>query len=175
MLALRMKKAVRNGATLVVADPRHPDNNLKPVSSLGEGYQDLASITSDSSEITLGGVAYTVNVYSSPDLRWKFVGLIETSELLADGKSMATAIAMAGLIIIALCSVLGFTFTGLIVAPIQAASRRLQDIAAGEGDLTQRLDDTRRDEIGSLAKSFNSFTHSIQKIISGCSGIKWER
>ncbi|MFT7682308.1 MAG: methyl-accepting chemotaxis protein [Moritella dasanensis] len=52
-----------------------------------------------------------------------------------------------------------------LVAPIKAVANRLQDIATGEGDLTQRLDVRSRDEIGELATWFNRFLDKIQGTI----------
>ncbi|HDO1323672.1 TPA: methyl-accepting chemotaxis protein [Aeromonas veronii] len=53
-----------------------------------------------------------------------------------------------------------------IVAPIRAVVARLKDIASGEGDLTQRIEIQRQDEIGELAKWFNSFLNKLQSTIS---------
>lgn len=52
-----------------------------------------------------------------------------------------------------------------LVAPIKAVANRLQDIASGEGDLTQRLEVTSSDEIGELATWFNRFLDKIQGTI----------
>ena len=52
-----------------------------------------------------------------------------------------------------------------LVAPIKAVANRLQDIATGEGDLTQRLDVKSADEIGELATWFNRFLDKIQDTI----------
>ncbi|EDM65417.1 putative methyl-accepting chemotaxis protein [Moritella sp. PE36] len=52
-----------------------------------------------------------------------------------------------------------------LVAPIKAIASRLQDIATGEGDLTQRLDVRTADEIGELAIWFNRFLDKIQGTI----------
>ncbi len=52
-----------------------------------------------------------------------------------------------------------------IVKPIKAVVNRLEDIASGEGDLTQRLDVKSKDEIGQLAIQFNAFLDKLQTII----------
>jgi methyl-accepting chemotaxis protein len=52
-----------------------------------------------------------------------------------------------------------------IVKPIRAVVSRLEDIASGEGDLTQRLDVKSKDEIGQLAIQFNAFLDKLQGII----------
>ena len=52
-----------------------------------------------------------------------------------------------------------------IVRPINAAVAGLKDIAQGEGDLTMRLQVSSRDEVGELAKWFNTFIEKLQGII----------
>lgn len=53
-----------------------------------------------------------------------------------------------------------------LVKPIRQVVTRLEDIASGEGDLTQRLDVSSQDEIGQLAQGFNKFLDKLQSIIS---------
>lgn len=53
----------------------------------------------------------------------------------------------------------------VFVKPIQEIVDIMQDIAEGEGDLTRKLDDTRPDELGVLAKSFNIFIEKLHGII----------
>jgi len=52
-----------------------------------------------------------------------------------------------------------------ITKPIVKASNVLKDISEGDGDLTKRLDISSGDEIGELAKYFNSFADKLQDII----------
>lgn len=53
-----------------------------------------------------------------------------------------------------------------IVAPITKVVARLDDIAGGGGDLTQRLQIQSNDEMGALAKSFNVFLDKMRGTIS---------
>ncbi|MFG0250244.1 MAG: Cache 3/Cache 2 fusion domain-containing protein [Phycisphaeraceae bacterium JB051] len=43
---------------------------------------------------------------------------------------------------------------------------RLKDIAQGEGDLTRRVDESSRDELGEMGKWFNTFMDKIHDVIS---------
>ena len=61
--------------------------------------------------------------------------------------------------------VMVFVFVRLIVVPINDLSDRLNDIAKGEGDLTQRVDDSAKNEIGTLANRFNLFIEKIQTLV----------
>lgn len=53
-----------------------------------------------------------------------------------------------------------------ITRPISQVGQRLHDIATGEGDLTQRLEYMRRDELGALVTGFNSFLDKLQPVIA---------
>ena len=52
-----------------------------------------------------------------------------------------------------------------IVKPIRQVVERLNDIASGEGDLTQRLEVKYQDEIGQLSQGFNLFLDKLQHTI----------
>ncbi|WP_429067190.1 methyl-accepting chemotaxis protein [Aeromonas bestiarum] len=67
------------------------------------------------------------------------------------------------LLIVALC---GFWLVRTIVRPLLQVNQRMQDIAAGEGDLNARINLKRDDEIGSLAGSVDRFIEKLQKMIS---------
>ena len=53
-----------------------------------------------------------------------------------------------------------------ITRPIARMVERFKDIAEGEGDLTQRVDESRKDEIGELGKWFNRFLGQIHDTVS---------
>ncbi|TVQ30798.1 MAG: methyl-accepting chemotaxis protein [Phycisphaeraceae bacterium] len=57
-----------------------------------------------------------------------------------------------------------------VIKPIRAITERLQDIVEGEGDLTQRVDEDRPDELGVLGKWFNVFVARIQDLILEVAG-----
>ena len=53
-----------------------------------------------------------------------------------------------------------------IASPINKTAEMLKDIAEGEGDLTQRLITTTKDELAEMAKWFNVFVEKLQGIIA---------
>jgi len=59
-----------------------------------------------------------------------------------------------------------FLLARSFVRPIRSTIAMLRDIAEGEGDLTKRLDESRNDEIGEMAKWFNAFVGQLQSLIS---------
>ncbi|WP_236893095.1 methyl-accepting chemotaxis protein [Desulfoluna limicola] len=57
-----------------------------------------------------------------------------------------------------------------ITTPLKQTSSMLQDIAEGDGDLTQRLTVATRDELGDVAHWFNTFVEKLQVMISEIAG-----
>ncbi|MBW3694740.1 methyl-accepting chemotaxis protein [Vibrio sp. T187] len=52
-----------------------------------------------------------------------------------------------------------------IVLPIKALAEAAEDLRSGEGDLTRRIPDFGKDEIGETAQSFNGFVERLQNIL----------
>ena len=149
----------------VLADPRHPEHNFKSLDTLGGAYKDLATKEPGSYDIELDGKKYTANVYHSDALGWKYIGLIETSEILAGAKRTAWIIAGVGALLVAIFVAGGVVLSRLLVSPINLAAASLKDIGSGQGDLTRRLAVNQKDETGALASGFNGFVESIQRVV----------
>ncbi|WP_419147360.1 methyl-accepting chemotaxis protein [Pseudoalteromonas 'SMAR'] len=74
------------------------------------------------------------------------------------------------LMTMAVLIVLLFPFSAMIsksiITPIAHAKAMMRDIAEGEGDLTRQLDESGKDEITELAKSFNLYTNKMRHSIA---------
>ncbi|WP_218934345.1 methyl-accepting chemotaxis protein [Rosistilla ulvae] len=109
-------------------------------------------------------------------MRWAVVAEVSRDEAFAaaDGMTLLSANAkrqmfswsfgLAGLAA-ACITAFAFVLSYRLVAPINRSVAMLRDIAEGEGDLTKRLDASRRDELGELAHWFNVFAAKLQSII----------
>jgi methyl-accepting chemotaxis protein len=53
----------------------------------------------------------------------------------------------------------------MITRPVNKMVDGLKDIAQGEGDLTKRLNEGAKDELGELASWFNAFMDKLQQLI----------
>ncbi|MFW7525505.1 methyl-accepting chemotaxis protein [Vibrio ostreicida] len=71
----------------------------------------------------------------------------------------------AGLLLVVLGLATIAMMASRLVKPIREVALRLEDIASGEGDLTQRLAVASQDEIGQLSIGFNQFLDKLQSII----------
>jgi methyl-accepting chemotaxis protein len=86
-----------------------------------------------------------------------------------DEQSQATWTRWAVIVVVAVACA-GALITALVLAraiarPLGTTVALLRDIADGEGDLTRRLQAQRRDEVGDLARSFNTFVDKLAAII----------
>ncbi len=99
-------------------------------------------------------------------LDWSIVAEEQLSEVYASANSLRNAILFGAAMIALVVTGIGVLFARSLTKPIQAMVERLKDIAEGEGDLTQRVDQDRADELGELGKWFNLFVQKIHEVIS---------
>jgi len=73
---------------------------------------------------------------------------------------------LVGLLIAALGLLTIWLVSRGIAKPLKQMVSMLDDIAQGEGDLTRRLEVDRNDELGDIAKGFNTFLGKLQSMIT---------
>ena len=88
------------------------------------------------------------------------------SDLDAQRKSDTFGMAMVGLLIAGIGLLVIWLVGHGIARPLKQMVTMLDDIAQGEGDLTRRLTSDRSDELGSIAKGFNTFLAKLQAMIT---------
>jgi methyl-accepting chemotaxis protein len=83
-------------------------------------------------------------------------------ERLDDGRSAMTGALVLAAVLVALGGgALAWWLGRRLTAPLEALRLRMAEIADGGGDLTQRVDDSARDESGELAGAFNRFVDKV--------------
>ncbi|RQM71228.1 methyl-accepting chemotaxis protein [Aeromonas hydrophila] len=87
----------------------------------------------------------------------------QLNSIISHTKNLLLGGLLLSLLLVTLC---GFWLVRTIVNPLLQVNQRMQDIAAGEGDLNARINLKRDDEIGSLAGSVDRFIEKLQKMIS---------
>jgi methyl-accepting chemotaxis protein len=65
----------------------------------------------------------------------------------------------------ACATILALTLEKRVTIPLEHLTRRLRDIAEGEGDLTERLEIVNQDELGEVGSWFNLFMDKLQDVI----------
>ena len=154
---------IEDGTVLV--DPRDAGHSFKQLKDLGEPYAKLAATAQGSTEVEINGVRYMANVWTSPGLGWRYVGLIEYSEVMAEATRMTYVTVAIVVVLVLLFALLAAAFAKVIVKPIGQVSTGLQSIAEGEGDLRRDLDVQGKDETAELAGWFNKFLAAIRQLI----------
>lgn len=157
---------VESSGTLLV-DGHQPANNFKKLSELsGDYFASVGQTANGVIEVSIDGVDYLANVYTSPTLGWKFIGFMQVDEILAGAHRLAWLTLVACVALVLLFGIAGVVFANRIVTPINLVKDGLRTIAQGEGDLTHRLPVVARDETGELAKWFHQFIESTQSMIT---------
>ncbi|MED0586603.1 methyl-accepting chemotaxis protein [Bacillus subtilis] len=86
-------------------------------------------------------------------------------EIRGNGKMSQSLIIIVTGISVILGIVLSIMLLKSIMVPLRSINKQLEEIAHGEADLTKKVIVKNKDEFGQLAKSFNSFTHSLSQIV----------
>ncbi|MFH2065318.1 MAG: methyl-accepting chemotaxis protein [Pseudomonadota bacterium] len=91
--------------------------------------------------------------------------LLPYQDIQANTAQMIRLQFVVSVVCIALTIPIMLLFSRVLTKPIMTILAGLKNISEGEGDLTQRIESDTKDEIGELARYFNVFIHSIQKMI----------
>ncbi|MER2104620.1 MAG: methyl-accepting chemotaxis protein [Pseudomonas atacamensis] len=163
----------------------------KDSSKFGEKVSDIldAEQASNLANLKRDEVTYAVNqakgrieLYlpfgiGQTDARWTLMLQLPLNAVMADlqnlqadldaqRKSDTFGMAMVGLIIAGIGLLVIWLVGHGIARPLKQMVAMLDDIAQGEGDLTRRLSSDRSDELGSIAKGFNTFLAKLQAMIT---------
>ncbi|MCK5865128.1 MAG: HAMP domain-containing protein [Marinobacter adhaerens] len=90
---------------------------------------------------------------------------IRAGEASSEGQSSSVTILVITAVAILISIGLFAVFLKLIISSIAALRDQLDNIAQGEGDLTQRIPVEMDDDLGKLAKSFNLVLENLQSMI----------
>ncbi|WOE77669.1 methyl-accepting chemotaxis protein [Pseudomonas protegens] len=80
-------------------------------------------------------------------------------------EGMVLSILGIAAVVLLVIAALGLLVANTMLRPLNLMKANLDDIAAGEGDLTRRLAITSQDELGELAGSFNRFVDKIHGLV----------
>jgi methyl-accepting chemotaxis protein len=120
------------------------------------------------------GQPVAVLVSAVEDFSGKPLGVLEVA---MDRTRYADALASmrnTALVVAGIALAIGLLVAALvargIVSPIRVAVDAMRDIAAGEGDLTRRLEQRGRNEVAELAGAFNLFAEKVRRLVSEVAG-----
>ncbi|WP_019340436.1 methyl-accepting chemotaxis protein [Stutzerimonas stutzeri] len=142
----------------------HPDKT-KVMKTLGDLYpQNPPALTSKYSEAELDGQTRIVSftpVAGLPSVKW-YVGIsVDKEKAYAALSSFRTTAFLATIIAVVFIMLLLGMLIRVLMRPLTDMGQAMENIAAGEGDLTRRLKVESNDEFGVLAMAFNRFVERI--------------
>nr|WP_281494859.1 methyl-accepting chemotaxis protein [Marinobacter sp. S6332] len=145
----------------------HPNQNLigKNISSLLGEAPKLKGGEHSYEQDDIPWSASFHSISSARGVDWYLGTFVNEDKIHAPVRSAIMAgavIAVIGLLVSLI--VLHFGIRTLM-APVRRLNAAMADIGSNDADLTQRLDDSARDEFGQLAASFNQFVEKIHEVV----------
>ncbi len=103
-------------------------------------------------------------------LNWAILAEIDQAEAYASAYELHHDITYmmlgVGVVLLIGSSALGWFFSVQLARPLERIVASMRDISSGSGDLTVRLDDSSKDELGHLAGAFNTFVAKLDGIMA---------
>lgn len=116
-------------------------------------------------QITYQGKDWFTATISLPDLKWRFLLLVDRDEALSAQQRLLWQLIGLGLLVLVGVGAILFWLIHHQTKPLRRLVSLMNNISSGEGDLTARLAIERRDEFGQVSQAFNRFVERLQGTI----------
>ncbi|PMH01829.1 methyl-accepting chemotaxis protein [Vibrio lentus] len=149
----------------------HPDSalSLKPVSQLSNDISmpiiENAVRTGSIEIIKERGAEKLLYFTKVPNTNWIFAVQMDRATEEVNHSTLLTQLIMTAVVITLIVIVLVSWLVSFLFRDLNRVSAALEEIASGEGDLTQRLEPKSDDEIGQLAANFNRFVGNMHTMV----------
>lgn len=158
---------------VILADPNNPDFNYKKLSEIET--VDFSKLSfekpTDNNKnnivaIEIAGKKFLTKSFLMDDLNLRLIAFLPDSEVYHSFNSSLRILILLSLGILILAIILTVVFSVKITQPINITVSALKNISEGEGDLSQRLPVSSKDEIALLAQYFNQTFEKISNTLS---------
>lgn len=150
----------------------HPDTNLtfEPTTALSSELDNsrLAQVISakEPQAIALqGSDKLLMGSQISGNSGWQLVVALDEAEATAGLRAIATTSIVTLLIVAAITAVVFSMLLSLLLRRLLGVRNAMDNIATGEGDLTQRLPEEGNDEVTQIASAFNRFVSKMEAVL----------
>ncbi|GHW05158.1 methyl-accepting chemotaxis protein [Vibrio cholerae] len=141
-----------------IAHPKKEFNGKPMTEFLGE-----SKINADTHQVIINGKPYAVSFSNVEGKNW-YVGVVIDEEIAYAALSELRRSTLIFTAIALVISVFVLLFiVSVLMKPLDTLNDAIQNVASGEGDLTQRLSTNTDEEFAKLAIGFNTFTETLQK------------
>ncbi|BAN48215.1 methyl-accepting chemotaxis protein [Metapseudomonas resinovorans] len=149
------------------------NERLVAVAKDGSNYVEYSSALPDNESVLVPKLAYSyylpkwdMAVGTAVNLDGVEAEVAEVQREIEERVStIVTSVLVIAAVLLVIFGLVGMGLANALVRPLQRIKANLDDIAAGEGDLTRRLVVDSQDELGDLATSFNSFVEKIHGLV----------
>ncbi|ANS84795.1 Methyl-accepting chemotaxis protein PctA [Vibrio scophthalmi] len=148
----------QDGTTIAHPDAQRNGDKLSsylPQVSIKEGVQ----------KFERDGKPYLVRLTEVGSEGWYVGALVDESVAFSAIDDMRNSSMIYTVIALVLSVLVLSLLIKVLMRPLVVLNKAIQDVASGEGDLTQRLDTNTDEEFAELAKGFNTFTENLQQQI----------
>ena len=161
--------AFEKGSEDLELDPIEGDAAVAAVKAAGEAFEALAK------SIAAFRAEGTALAESKSQVAALLPGLLETqtaqveaavassSKRMAESEWLMAALIAGALVLLVVTLAI---FLTSVIRPVEQVADALAQLAGGESDLTRRLEEKRDDEIGRVARGFNTFVERIRSTVS---------
>ncbi|WP_457979860.1 methyl-accepting chemotaxis protein [Ectopseudomonas composti] len=148
----------------------HPRSELSGSGKLAELFGADASrqvLSGDSRAVRFerDGETFLAVAQKFASIDWLLVSEVPEAEVYAEARQALLVTSLIGVAVALLFLGLVVLLARGLVRPIRQVTQALVEIGGGGGDLTRRLDESRADELGDLARGFNRFLASQRDLI----------
>ena len=148
----------------------HPRSELSGNGKLDELFGADASrqvLSGDSRAVRFerDGETFLAVAQKFASIDWLLVSQVPEAEVYAEARQALLMTSLIGVAVALLFLGLVVLLARGLVRPIRQVTQALVEIGGGGGDLTRRLDESRADELGDLARGFNRFLASQRDLI----------
>lgn len=152
---------------MILADPKHEEYNFKLMQETkNPALAEIAAASSTSIAVTLDGKKQYAYVFPQPQFKWKLIILIERNEIFSLFYELLQNMLIIGSMMIMSAFLLAVIFSRRIKRTFALLEVLFSKIVAG--NLTDRIEINRNDELGRLMGMFNAIighTHSMITIL----------
>ena len=154
-----------DGGYLVLVDKAnqlvsYPDPNLIGTRVSEDLLAQLPG-TSGAQVVTLDATPMFVSYEHSPEYGWLLASFIPLQVITARATELGNLLFLIVVLVVVFVALASIIVVRNVVAPINQITRRFNTLLAGRLDSSLRLPETRTDELGALARGFNSFLDSL--------------
>ncbi|MCW8346984.1 methyl-accepting chemotaxis protein [Vibrio sp. ZSDZ65] len=116
-------------------------------------------------EVAIQGVEKMLYFTKVPETNWVLAVELDKQTELAKLNSALTQLILTSVVIVIFVAAIASWMVSFLINDLARVSKALAEIASGEGDLTSRLEPRSHDEVGQLARNFNTFVSYMHETI----------